>query len=54
MTATLGATLVANVAALLVLAFAVAAARDAGWFFWVGFGVGFVAYVGVVLVAVPR
>jgi Kef-type K+ transport system membrane component KefB/nucleotide-binding universal stress UspA family protein len=54
MTATLGATLVANVAALLVLAFAVAAARDAGWLFWVGFGVGFVAYLGVILVAVPR
>ena len=54
MTATLGATLVANVAALLVLAFAVAAAGDAGWFFWVRFSVGFVAYVLVVLVAVPR
>ena len=54
MTATLGATLVANVAALLVLAFAVAAAGDAGWFFWARFSVGFVAYVLVVLVAVPR
>jgi Kef-type K+ transport system membrane component KefB/nucleotide-binding universal stress UspA family protein len=54
MTATLGATLVANTGALLVLAFAVAAAADAGWFFWVRFSVGFVAYVAVVLVAVPR
>ena len=54
MTATLGATLVANVGALLVLAFAVAAAGDAGWFFWVRFSVGFVGYVAVVLVAVPR
>jgi Kef-type K+ transport system membrane component KefB/nucleotide-binding universal stress UspA family protein len=54
MTATLGATLVANVGALLVLAFAVAAARDAGWFFWTRFSVGFTAYVLVVLVAVPR
>ena len=54
MTATLGATLVANVGALLILAFAVAAARDAGWFFWVRFGVGFTAYVLVVLVAVPK
>ncbi len=54
MTATLGATLVANVGALLVLAFAVAAADDASWFFWVRFTVGFVAYVLVVLIAVPR
>ena len=54
MTATLGATLVANVAALLILAFAVAAAGDVGWFFWVRFSIGFVAYVLVVLVAVPR
>ena len=54
MTATLGATLVANVAALLILAFAVAAAGDVGWFFWVRFSVAFVAYVLVVLVAVPR
>jgi Kef-type K+ transport system membrane component KefB len=37
-----------------VLAFAVAAAADAGWFFWVRFSVGFTAYVAVVLVAVPR
>jgi Kef-type K+ transport system membrane component KefB/nucleotide-binding universal stress UspA family protein len=54
MTATLGATLVANVGALLVLAFAVAAAAEAGWFFWVRFSVGFTAYVLVVLVGVPR
>ena len=54
MTATLGATLVANVGALLVLAFAVAAAGDVGWFFWTRFSVGFVAYVAVVLLAVPR
>jgi Kef-type K+ transport system membrane component KefB/nucleotide-binding universal stress UspA family protein len=54
MTATLGATLIANVGALLVLAFAVAAAADADWFFWVRFSAAFVAYVVVVLVAVPR
>jgi Kef-type K+ transport system membrane component KefB/nucleotide-binding universal stress UspA family protein len=54
MTATLGATLVANTGALLVLAFAVAAAQDVGWFFWTRFSVGFVAYVAVVLVAVPK
>jgi Kef-type K+ transport system membrane component KefB/nucleotide-binding universal stress UspA family protein len=54
MTATLGATLVANVGALLILAFAVAAAQDAGWFFWVRFALGFTAYVLVVLIAVPR
>jgi Kef-type K+ transport system membrane component KefB len=54
MTATLGATLVANTGALLVLAFAVAAAADAGWFFWVRFSVGFTVYVVVVLVGVPR
>jgi Kef-type K+ transport system membrane component KefB/nucleotide-binding universal stress UspA family protein len=54
MTATLGATLVANVGALLVLALAVAAAQDAGWFFWLRFSVGFVAYVLVVLIAVPK
>ena len=54
MTATLGATLVANVVALLLLAFAVAAASDAGWFFWARFSVGFVAYVVAVLVGVPR
>lgn len=54
MTATLGATLVANVGALLVLAFAVAAAAEAGWFFWVRFSVGFTVYVVAVLVGVPR
>ena len=54
MTATLGATLVANVAALLVLAGALAAARDAGWWFWVAFGVGLAAYTAAVLVLVPR
>ena len=54
MTATLGATLVANVGALLVLAFAVAAAGEAGWFFWARFSVGFSAYVVGVLVGVPR
>ena len=54
MTATLGATLVANTGALLVLAFAVAAASDAGWVFWTRFSVGFVAYLVVVLGAVPR
>ena len=54
MTATLGATLVANVGALLVLAFAVAAAGEAGWFFWVRFSVGFTVYVVAILVGVPR
>ncbi len=54
MTATLGATLVANTGALLVLAFAVAAVRDAGRLFWIGFAVGFTLYVGVILIAVPR
>jgi Kef-type K+ transport system membrane component KefB/nucleotide-binding universal stress UspA family protein len=54
MTATLGATLVANTGALLVLAFAVAAAGEAGWLSLVRFTVGFAAYVLVVLVAVPR
>ena len=54
MTATLGATLVANTGALIVLALAVAAARDAGWFFWLRFVLGFLAYVFVVLVLVPR
>jgi Kef-type K+ transport system membrane component KefB/nucleotide-binding universal stress UspA family protein len=54
MTATLGATLVANTGALLVLAVAVAAAAQAGWFFWVRFSIGFLAYLAVVLLAVPR
>jgi Kef-type K+ transport system membrane component KefB/nucleotide-binding universal stress UspA family protein len=54
MTATLGATLVTNTLALLVLAFAVAAARDAGWLFRVGFTLGLAGYVVVVLVGVPR
>ena len=53
-TATLGATLVANVGALLVLAFAVAAAVDTGRLFWVRFAAAFVGYVALVLVGVPR
>jgi Kef-type K+ transport system membrane component KefB/nucleotide-binding universal stress UspA family protein len=54
MTATLGATLVGNVAAFLVLAVAVAAVRQSGLLLWVRFGVGFAAYVFAVLVLVPR
>jgi Kef-type K+ transport system membrane component KefB len=53
-TATLGATLVANTVALLVLAGALAAARDAGWLFWLWFVVALTAYVGAVLVLLPR
>jgi len=53
-TATLGATLVGNVAAFLVLAIAVAAVRESGLLLWVRFGVGFAAYVFAVLVLVPR
>ena len=54
MTATLGATLIANVGALLVLAFAVATVGDTGWLSWLRFGLGLAAYVVVVLLAVPR
>ena len=54
MTATLGATLVANLIALVVLAGALAAARDAGWWFWVLFGLALAAYAGAVLVLLPR
>lgn len=54
-TASLGATLLANVAALLVLAIAVAAAAgNGGARHWVTFSVGLVAYVTVVLGLVPR
>lgn len=54
-TASLGATLIANVAALLVLAVAAAgAAGDAGPLFWALFTAGLVAYVAVVLLGVPR
>jgi len=53
-TATLGATLVANTFALLVLAFAAAAARDAGWGVLVLFTVVLAAYVTIVLGLVPR
>ncbi len=54
MTATLGATLVANLVALLVLAGALAAARDAGWGFWVLFGLALTVYGAAVLVLLPR
>ncbi|MEX0835878.1 MAG: cation:proton antiporter, partial [Nitriliruptor sp.] len=54
-TASLGATLIANVAALLVLAVAAAgAAGDSGVLFWSLFTLGLVVYVVVVLVLVPR
>jgi Kef-type K+ transport system membrane component KefB/nucleotide-binding universal stress UspA family protein len=54
-TASLGATLIANVAALLVLAVAAAgAAGDSTALFWVLFGAGLVGYVAVVLLGVPR
>jgi Kef-type K+ transport system membrane component KefB/nucleotide-binding universal stress UspA family protein len=54
-TATLGATLLSTIAALLVLAVAAAAAvGDAGWLFWIAFVVGLVAYLFLVLVGLPR
>jgi Kef-type K+ transport system membrane component KefB len=54
-TATLGATLIATVAALLVLAVAAAAAEGGtGVFGWVLFGVGMAVYVTFMLVGVPR
>lgn len=54
-TASLGATLIANVAALLVLAVAAAGARgDSGPLFWIAFAVGLVAYIAVVLLGIPR
>ncbi len=54
-TASLGATLIANVAALLVLAVAAAGANgDSGFTFWALFTVGLVVYVAVVLLGVPR
>lgn len=54
-TATLGATLLVTVGALLVLAIAAAGARDdTGWVFWVTFLVGLVGYLVLMLVAVPR
>lgn len=53
-TATLAATLVANTTALAVLAFAAAAARDAGWFVLAVFTAGLVAYAVVMLGLVPR
>jgi Kef-type K+ transport system membrane component KefB/nucleotide-binding universal stress UspA family protein len=54
-TASLGATLLANVAALLVLAVAAAGADgNGGLGFWVAFTSGLIVYVGVVLFGVPR
>lgn len=54
-TATLGATLLATVAALLVLAVAAAAANgDTGAFYWVAFLTGMAIYLVVVLIGVPR
>jgi Kef-type K+ transport system membrane component KefB/nucleotide-binding universal stress UspA family protein len=54
-TASLGATLIANVAALLVLAVAAAgAAGDSTALFWGLFTVGLIVYVAVVLLGVPR
>jgi Kef-type K+ transport system membrane component KefB/nucleotide-binding universal stress UspA family protein len=54
-TATLGATLLATVGALIVLAIAAAAASgDAGWLFWFVFSIGLVGYLALMLVGVPR
>ncbi len=54
-TATLGATLLSTVAALLVLAVGAAAAGgDAGPLFWTLFSLGLVGYLLLMLVAVPR
>jgi Kef-type K+ transport system membrane component KefB len=54
-TASLGATLIANVAALLVLAVAAAGVSgSSGPLFWVAFGTGLVVYVALVLFGVPR
>jgi Kef-type K+ transport system membrane component KefB len=54
-TASLGATLIANVAALLVLAVAAAGASgDSGALFWVLFFTGLVVYLAVVSLGVPR
>jgi Kef-type K+ transport system membrane component KefB len=54
-TATLGATLIATVAALLVLAVAAAAAEDdTSTLQWVGFGIGMVLYVYFMMWGVPR
>jgi Kef-type K+ transport system membrane component KefB len=54
-TATLGATLLVTVGALLVLAIAAAGARDdTGWLFWITFLVGLVGYLVLMLVGVPR
>jgi Kef-type K+ transport system membrane component KefB len=54
-TASLGATLLANVAALLVLAVAAAGASgSSGGLYWIAFGTGLVAYVALVLLGVPR
>ena len=54
-TATLGATLICTVAALLILAVAAAAAEGTqGALFWVAFVVGLVGYLIVMLLGVPR
>jgi Kef-type K+ transport system membrane component KefB/nucleotide-binding universal stress UspA family protein len=54
-TATLGATLLVTVGALLVLAIAAAAARgETGWLFWATFLVGLLGYLVLMLIGVPR
>jgi Kef-type K+ transport system membrane component KefB len=55
-TASLGATLLAVTAALLVLAVAAAGANDdaEGLWRWIGFGVGLIGYLAVMLYIVPR
>ncbi|MFP5308081.1 MAG: cation:proton antiporter [Actinomycetes bacterium] len=53
-TATLGATLLSTVAALLVLAVAAAASGDVGWTFWLLFPLGIVAFLGLTMAALPR
>lgn len=54
-TTTLGATLLCNTVALLILAVAAAAVRGIGGaLFWLSFSLGLVSYLGVVLFVVPR
>jgi Kef-type K+ transport system membrane component KefB len=53
-TATLGATLLSTVAALLVLAVAAAASGDVSWLFWVLFPIGIVVFTGLTMVGLPR
>ncbi|MCC5947605.1 MAG: cation:proton antiporter [Nitriliruptoraceae bacterium] len=54
-TATLGATLICTVAALLILAVAAAAASgDVGPIFWIAFLLGLTGYLALMLIGVPR